>query len=167
MTNLTLNAGEIILIHSKPHWVQLAKPAMFLLLGLSCSCCTGLVALAEPPPGQEPLPREMIGGMVTCSGLVLALALLGTIIVTLRYINSDFYLTNQRVILVRGGGRRRSLDIPMRHIDSVSVETSSLGRLLGYGQVWIMSNASRQPLFKFANPEAIRSRLHRQLASMK
>lgn len=160
------SATERTVYQAKPHWVYLLKPALFMVLGLSCTCCTGLFALAEPPPGQTPPPSEMIGCFVTISMIILGIALLGTIKAAIDFINSDFILTNRRVIVERGGIRHRSLEIFLKHVDSVVIETSPLGKLFGYGTVVINSGVIGPILIRISNPQEIRNRIQDQIARL-
>ena len=155
--------GEYILYHSKPHWIHLLRSSLLVGTGLFCTCCTLFTAFSEPSPGRQPVSSETIQTLITCSTCLLAFALFSTFVSTLHYINSDFYLTNKRVISKSGGFRQKTLEIFFNKIDSLYVETSLLGRLLGYGTIVIMSGASEQRLFKFANPQQIRNAIVNQI----
>lgn len=159
-------SGERIIYKAKPHWIYLAKPIFLTLIGLVCTVCTLVLGTTKPPPGQPSLPNNTIEVFVTCSACIFAVALLGTIIVTLNYINSNFTLTSRRVIKERGGLKHRSLEIYLKQVDSVFVETSFLGKLLGYGTIVIMSGAVKESLISVANPQEIRRCIQEQIAQL-
>jgi uncharacterized membrane protein YdbT with pleckstrin-like domain len=52
-------------------------------------------------------------------------------------ITNEFALTNKRVIVKEGFISRRSLEIPISKVESVSVDQGILGRILGYGSLHI------------------------------
>lgn len=159
-----LPPNEQIIYQSKPHWIFLAKPAALTLVGFFCTACTALTALAEPPPGQAPPPEGMLYTMGTCSACIFVAAFLVVLVRFTHYESAEFTLTNRRVILEHLQSRQHSLEIFLRQIDSVAVETSALGDLLGYGDVVIMAGAARQPLRRFANPQQIRHLIQEQIA---
>lgn len=155
---------EIVLFKAKPHWIWLFRPALLMLFGLSCTCCSILAATAEPSPGRPPPPETMLQTMIYTSTCLLGLALIVTIIAVLRYIHSTFTLTNRRVILEKGVLTQRSIEIFLWKVDSVFVETSPLGRFLGYGTVIVFSGAVREPLGIYAKPQIIRQRIQDQVS---
>lgn len=155
---------ETVLYQAKPHWIWLTRPALLMLVGLGCTCCSILAASANPPPGQPPPPEGMIATMTICSTCLLGLALLATIAATLRYIHSTFILTNRRVIWETGIFTQKTLEIFLWKVDSVYVETPFLGNLLGYGTVIVISGASRQSLGIYARPQEIRQRIQEQVS---
>jgi predicted Zn finger-like uncharacterized protein len=66
---------------------------------------------------------------------------LGSVVVVLlriiRYFTSDFVVTNQRVLIKDGALNRRSLEILLVKVESVSVSQPILGRFFGYGTICI------------------------------
>lgn len=155
---------EKVLFQAKPHWIWLFRPALLMLFGLSCTCCSILAGTAKPSPGQRPPPETMIQTMIYISTCILALALLATIIAVLRYIHSNLILTNRRVIAEKGVFTQKSMEIFLWKVDSVYVETSPMGRTLGYGTVVILSGAAREPLGIYPRPQEIRQRIQEQVS---
>jgi hypothetical protein len=157
---------EQIIYRSKPHWIRLARPAVFVAVGLFCSCCTWLLAVTDPPPGQPPPPSEMINFFVVCSACILGVGMVSTFVITLNHINTDFILTNRRIIKQVTGLGSRSLEIFLQSVDSVYVETPFLGKMLGYGRVLVMSGRSNQFLENFSNPEEVRNKIQEQVSRL-
>ena len=77
---LELTPGEKIIYRAKPHWILLARPAVSLLIALSCSCTTGLLAFTEPLQGM--LPPEIITIFAVVSAGMLGMVLLAIIATT-------------------------------------------------------------------------------------
>lgn len=138
-------------------------PAILTAFGLLCSLCT-LAASFGPPPGREPLPDGALETQTVCAACLLFWALIWTVIETKGYIESNFTLTNRRIILEEGGFRRRSLDMYLKRIDSLFVEQSLLGKLLGYGTINVRGGSDKPWRFKIANAEYIRNQIQEQIA---
>lgn len=89
---------ERIIYRTKPHWIYLVRPALLVAIGLTCGCCTGILAIPPSDPGQEPIPSEIIGSFAGCSGCILGLALILIIFVSFYFITNEYVVTNRRVI---------------------------------------------------------------------
>lgn len=55
---------------------------------------------------------------------------------------TDIELNEQRLVYASGLFRRRTFDLPVARIESVQMEQSLLGRLMGYGQVTVIAIGS-------------------------
>lgn len=102
--------------------------------------------------------------MAFCTAFIFLLAMVWVIRETKGYIESDFTLTNRRIILEDGGFRRRSLDMYLRRIDSLYVERSILGRMMGYGTINIRGGSDRPWRVKITDAEKIRNHIQEQIA---
>ncbi|NJN99001.1 MAG: PH domain-containing protein [Anaerolineales bacterium] len=123
-----------------------------------------IVGTAKPPPGQSPPPDGMIGTFATCTACIFGLAMIWLIFAVKEHITADFVLTNRRIILEGGMLRRHTLDMYLKHIDSLYVNRSLLGQLLGYGTVNVRSQASSPWRFHIAKAEEVRRYIQEQIA---
>ena len=161
----TILPGEKIIYHAKPHWIYLVGPALVVLVGLSCSCCTALFSVSEPPPDMSPISDDLTYSFIACSTCILFMALVATTLVTLSYINADFILTDRRVIRQAGILNRNYKEIFLSQVESVTVAHPLLGRLLGYGTVVITgSGGAKELLRRVDTPLEIRDRIQHQIA---
>lgn len=79
------------------------------------------------------------------------------------YWTSEFAVTNKRVIMKMGWISRRVLELNLHKIESVNVDQSLLGRLLGYGTITVIgTGGSRETFNRIAHPLAFRKAFQEQ-----
>jgi uncharacterized membrane protein YdbT with pleckstrin-like domain len=155
---------EKTILHAKPHWIYLARPALLIFVGLTCSVCSILTGLSKPSPGRPAPSDSLISSMVSCSGCILMLGLILTILMIVMYFNSSFTLTNRRVIIEGGILNKKSHEIFLNKVESVYVERPLLGRMIGYGNIVITgSGGAKEPLRGFSDPQTIRNYIQEQV----
>lgn len=138
----SLVAGERILYRARLHLVVFASPAAFFFLAF--------VTLRNPP----------------LFGLFLLLAIISGAASYLKYVSSEFGLTDKRVVVKAGVITRRSFETLLSKIEGVAVAQGVLGRLLDYGTVVIVgTGGSSQSLNQINHPLEFRRRLQTQLAA--
>jgi len=72
---------------------------------------------------------------------------------------AEFAITNRRVIIKTGFISRRSLEMNLDKIESVAVDQSVMGRLLGYGHLQIIgSGGTRETFYNISQPLNFRKR---------
>ncbi|WP_373707936.1 PH domain-containing protein [Kaistella sp.] len=59
----------------------------------------------------------------------------------------EFAITNKRVIVKTGLIRRRTVELNLTKIESVNVNQSVLGRILGFGSIQIVGTGGTRELF--------------------
>ena len=71
----------------------------------------------------------------------------------------EFAVTNKRVIVKTGLISRRTLEMNLSKIESVNVDQSIMGRILGYGTITIIgTGGTRESFPKIANPLLFRKK---------
>jgi uncharacterized membrane protein YdbT with pleckstrin-like domain len=65
----------------------------------------------------------------------------------LRYMSSEFAVTDKRVIIKVGVLRRRSLELLRAKIEGIAVDQSLLGRMLGYGDIAVTGTGGTKERF--------------------
>ncbi len=120
-----LQPGENVIIMGRLHWTIYWAAILFLIVG------SGLVWwLHERWPNQD---RVIAATAVTFGVLFLFTFLRAWFI---RWI-TEFAVTNKRVIYKRGFINRRTVEMNMDKVESVDVDQSVPGRLLGYGRIQV------------------------------
>jgi uncharacterized membrane protein YdbT with pleckstrin-like domain len=65
----------------------------------------------------------------------------------------EFAITNKRIIIKTGLISRKTFEMNLAKIESVNVDQSILGRILGYGNITIIgTGGSREHLWRIKNP---------------
>jgi uncharacterized membrane protein YdbT with pleckstrin-like domain len=157
-----LMEGEKIVYGTRLHWIVLV-PA--LLLG-ALFCASG-VALLIASANRTGDPR-VSGYSLTVGGaalLAIAVVILVRGILTRNAV--QMAVTNKRVIAKVGVVTRRTVDLLLSRVESVGVEESVMGRMLGYGTVVIRGTGGTPESFsKIAHPLEFRTRVQEQIDAM-
>ena len=97
---------------------------------------------------------------------VFLLVVAGTIIVfaTVKRNAVEMAVTNRRVIIKTGLLGRRSLEIMLPKVESIGVDESGFGRLLGYGTLTIHgTGGTPEPFRRIAHPSEFRKEVQQQI----
>jgi hypothetical protein len=154
-----LMAGESVVYRTRLHWVVIFWPIVVtLLFGLS-----GLALLATSMSGSSDnsgkLSPALVGGILL---LVVAVVALG---VSLAKRNAtEMAVTDRRVIVKVGVAARRTFEILLSKVESIGVEESVMGRMLGYGTVVVRGTGGTPESFdKIAHPLEFRTQVEEQI----
>ncbi|MFN8018336.1 MAG: PH domain-containing protein [Acidimicrobiales bacterium] len=147
-----LNDNEDIVLDLRPHWLFMAlSTAVFvgvLLLGI-------LAVIIWNPTGFWDAPVNWLSALI---GFVAALV--WVVLTYLRWVNTHFVLTTDRIINNEGIVRKRGVDIPLDRVNTVIFHQSLLERMLGAGDL-IIESASETSANNFKNvrkPNIVRRR---------
>ena len=133
-----LGQGEQVLLLAKMHWIIYVR-AIFLAVLALLVAGFGLIAIT------------VIAFVI--AGLLLVLSAIAFVRTYLNVSSTELAVTNQRVIYKTGMLKRHTMEQQLNRIDSVSVDQTYLGRMLGYGEVDIRgSGNSFTPTHKIAHP---------------
>jgi uncharacterized membrane protein YdbT with pleckstrin-like domain len=116
-----LLAGERIVYRSRPHWILFGGPIVVGLAGIALGITLQLT----------------LNDYWYVGAALVGLALLLAVPPTVRYLSSDFAVTDKRVLARRGLLRRDSLETLLSKIEGIDVEQNLWGRMLGYGTLTI------------------------------
>lgn len=137
-------------------------PVLLLGVAFSCAICTGLMYAAEPPPGQEPLPRGLLDAFGNCSTCLVGLGLLFLLVRIIDLATTELIVTNRRIVHRRSIGS--SMEIYINKVDSVVVELPPIGRLMEYGTLVVFSTSGNaQKLKNIRQPEQARYHILEQI----
>ena len=79
--------------------------------------------------------------------------------------NSEFAVTNKRVLIKTGWIRRHSLEILLSKIEGIRVEQDVLGRMWDYGTIVVSgTGGSKEPFHRIAEPMLFRRRVQDQIS---
>ena len=140
---------ESIVATTKLHPIIFWKPVRNALLSLlvlwagHSAALLGLInaALAELSIGVG-LGAPIGQALAYVAGLLAVVAVAGAFVRVVLYTTTEFAVTNKRVIAKCGFLRRRSLEVNLDKIESVTVNQSFTGRLLGFGTLRVRGTGS-------------------------
>ena len=126
--------GEVIAVRTRQHWLATiidgAYPWALLVLSL--------VALVLSTRLEDGSARTIFGWL-TVAGCLVGLAWL--VKVYWSWWAQDYIITNRRVLKVEGIINKRSADSSLEKINDAVLEQNLVGRLLGYGDLDILTAA--------------------------
>jgi len=143
-----LQPNEQIIMIGKLHWIVYVQSILCLIVGAM------LVALELDSTSGD--------GRTYLIYLTLIVFVAGAVMSFLhawfmRWI-TEFAVTDRRVIYKRGFITRHTAEMNMDKVESVSVEQSVLGRILGYGTIHVLGTGQGiEHLHRIADPIALRN----------
>ena len=126
--------GERPVLRTRQHWIAPiveGRTAWAILLA-------SLVLIVLNTNLPDNLARTVIGYFAV---ILLVLALAWLVFVFGNWYAEDYMVTNRRVLKVEGILRKRSADSSLEKINDAVLEQSVLGRMLGYGDLEILTAA--------------------------
>lgn len=139
-----LRPDEQVVAIGRMHWIVYLRGLILAIVGL-------ILILAPVSPGLS-LATSIVGAIILLFGLW---SLAGAWI---EQATTEIAVTTRRVIQKRGLIRRQTGEMNMEKVESVIVDQSILGRLLGYGSIVVRGTGSGiEGLHHIADPIALRS----------
>jgi uncharacterized membrane protein YdbT with pleckstrin-like domain len=152
MTSLDdqLLSGERIVYRTRPHWILFGGPLLVAFLGL----ILGIVL-------QVTTQDYWYAGAA-----LVGVALLLAIPPGIRYLSSDFAITDKRVLARMGVVHRQSLETLLSKIEGLGVEQDLWGRLLGYGTITLTgTGGTRESIAGIPRPLEFRRQVQAQIVA--
>ena len=144
--NSVLQPGETIKAIGKLHWIIFIRAFVLLVAGIV------LLIYASSLTTQLGFALRMVGWAV------LALALLAALQAWFMQAITELAITDRRVIYKRGFLSRRTIEMNMAKVETVDVQQSILGRLLGFGTIRVRGTGQGiENLTGVAAPLALRN----------
>jgi uncharacterized membrane protein YdbT with pleckstrin-like domain len=152
--------GETLTYRTRCHWVVMFWP----LVGGAVLGFVGFVFFAGG------LMATRNGGRYEGATVWGALALLGAVALIaagiIRRAATEVAVSNKRVLIKTGLLSRRSVEVLLPKVESIGVDESFLGRILGYGSVVVRGTGGTLETFdKIAQPNELRRQVQAQLAN--
>jgi len=162
--NLVL--GETLLYRTRHHWLVLLGPVAgglvllvpgvaLLIEAISLRATNGLAI------GSATVSPETMAVV----GAILMLAAIATFSYGIAKRNAtEMAVTNRRVLIKTGMASRRTLDMMLSRVESIGVEETTLGRMLGYGSVVVRgTGGTPEPFLLIAHPQEFRRAVQEQI----
>jgi membrane protein YdbS with pleckstrin-like domain len=149
--------GERIVYRTRPHWILFGGPLLVALAGLILGATLQLTVHDF---------RYRYAGWYAGAAL-LGVALLIAIPPTIRYLSSDFAVTDKRVLARMGILHRQSLETLMSKIEGIGVEQDLWGRVLGFGTITITgTGGTRESIAGIPRPLEFRRHVQSQIVDL-
>ena len=83
-----------------------------------------------------------------------------------QYLTSEFAVTNKRVLVKVGFISRHTLELLLSKVETIGVDQSILGRILGYGTIVVIgTGGTREPFKAIADPLGFRHQVQGQTSA--
>ena len=154
-----LMPGETIVYKTRLHWIVIFWPIVLSLLFV----VAGLVLLARTMTGaSDSTDRStpiLVAGFIL---LVVGFVSLGFAL--LKRNATEMAVTDRRVIVKQGIGSRRTLELLLSKVESIDVEESMMGRVLGFGTVIVRgTGGTPEPFETIGHPIEFRKQVQQQI----
>jgi uncharacterized membrane protein YdbT with pleckstrin-like domain len=160
--------GETLLYETRHHWLVLLGPLLIsvVLAALGVGC---LAALGAAKEGQGMLvgASDMSVHATEFAGVVVIVAAIAIFAFGLAKRNAtEMAVTNRRVLIKTGMGNRRTLDLMLSRVESIAVEETFWGRMLGYGSVVVRGTGGTPESFvMISHPQEFRRNVQEQIGA--
>ncbi len=154
-----LNSGEHILYSTHLHWIVLYRSifvdTIFSVAGLA------LIVWAIGGKHAERGEAQAVGiagfTLIVIGSIILAAAVM-------RRNATEMAVTNKRIIIKVGFLTKRTVELFLSKVESVGVEQTIFGRMLGFGSITVRgTGGTNEPFNHVANPLEFRRQVQHQI----
>jgi PH (Pleckstrin Homology) domain-containing protein len=150
---------ETIIYETRLHWVVLVVPVLLgLLFGLAG---VAMFVLSGRTTADQAVTHQslLVAG---AAFLVIALIFIGRGVLVRNA--TEMTVTNKRVFVKVGLAARRTIELLLLRVESIGVEESVMGRMLGYGTVIVHGTGGTPEVFNMiAHPLEFRTQVQQQI----
>jgi membrane protein YdbS with pleckstrin-like domain len=143
-----LLTGERIVYRARLHWTIFLTAIVVVVLGIALGI---LLQVVEPA-------YSLAGAALAGIGLLLAIG------PAVRYISSEFAVTDKRVLGKLGFIERESKETLLSKVEAIAIDQGVIGRVLGFGTVTITGTGGTQESFpRISEPLEFRRQIQSQI----
>ncbi len=140
--------NENLIYLTKHHWIVFLKPAVFFMIAI--------ISITLPQ-----IDRSFRGSGHLMFLIFFPLFLYTFIKSLVHFLNSEFGITDKRIIIKTGFIKRNTLELLLPKVETISVDQSILGRILNYGTIDIRGTGGTiNPYYMIPNPLEFRKIVH-------
>jgi len=164
----SLVAGETLMYDTRHHWIVLLGPLLMSLLvaALGIGCFGEVVAARDGRGFLVDAPTNEIHAF---EGAGLVLMVIAFVVLAWGFTKrnaTEMAVTNKRVLIKTGLGNRRTLDLMLSRVESIGVEETFWGRILGYGSVTVRGTGGTPESFvMISRPQEFRRSVQAQIGA--
>jgi uncharacterized membrane protein YdbT with pleckstrin-like domain len=151
--------GETIVYETRLHWIVLIGPVLLgLLFGLTG---VGMLVLSGRTSADQSAAHQSLMAIGAAFFLVALIFIARGVLVRNA---TEMTVTNKRVFVKVGLAARRTIELLLSRVESIGVEESVMGRMLGYGTVIVHGTGGTPELFNMiAHPLEFRTQVQQQI----
>lgn len=151
--------GETVVYQTRLHWIVLVAPISLGVL-FAATGAAMFVLSGRAIPAQT-LERQ---SFLILGAAFLAVALVFIVRGVLVRNATEMTVTNKRVFVKVGLAARRTIELLLSRVESIGVEESVMGRMLGYGTVIVHGTGGTPEVFRIiAHPLEFRTQVQQQI----
>jgi len=161
-----LVSGETLLYRTRHHWLVLLGPVTGGLILLAPGVALLIEAISLRATNGLAIGSATVSPeTMAVVGAILMLAAIATFSYGIAKRNAtEMAVTNRRVLIKTGMASRRTLDMMLSRVESIGVEETTLGRMLGYGSVVVRgTGGTPEPFLLIAHPQEFRRAVQEQI----
>lgn len=152
-----LQPDETVVYATTLHWLVYFRAVVLLLIGVGLLVASGFVSGRAGNPEYE---KYLVWAIEILAGLFFLSAILSALRALIRRATTELAITDRRVIYKAGLLRRHTVEINRSKVETVGVNQSILGRLLGFGTVVVRgTGGSFEPIPFIAEPLTFRNHI--------
>jgi hypothetical protein len=155
--------GETVIYETRLHWIVMLWHIVLgcLLLGLP-GVLLLYYALSQTGIDSKTL-RTMEGGgiaLIVCGFIVILIGMI-------RRNATEMAVTNRRVVIKTGLASRKTIEMLLGKVESIEVNETAVGRMLGYGTILVIgTGGTPEPFHNVAHPLEFRSQVQQQIEKL-
>jgi uncharacterized membrane protein YdbT with pleckstrin-like domain len=151
--------GETIIYETRLHWIVLIAPVvlglLFALTGV------GMLILSGRDNAGQAVAHQFLVAIAAAFFLVAFIFIARGVLVRNA---TEMTVTNKRVFVKVGFAARRTIELLLSRVESIGVEESVMGRMLGFGTVIIHGTGGTPEVFNMiAHPLEFRTQVQQQI----
>lgn len=162
--------NEKLLRHTYGHWIAFMPSVAAMATGVAVWLLLPSVLAEGVDLGSLHINSYHLMGYHSLKALAL-IVMVGIVwlgIDYLKWISSEFAITDHRVLVKHGIILRRTRELFLERVESVRLDQSITGRLLGYGTLVVVGTGeTREVLYRVPDPLEFRSTLQTQTANIR
>jgi len=149
--------GETVVYEARPHWVLFMKPMILTVIFIAIAAALFYFASESIDSNNTVLMRRI-------GGVLIALAIIPVVVGIFRRSAREYAVTNKRVVMQIGVMGRMTEEVFLNKIESIGVDQTVMGRMLGYGTVTIRgTGGSFEPFERVSAPLELRRQIQDQI----
>jgi uncharacterized membrane protein YdbT with pleckstrin-like domain len=156
-----LQPGETVVYATTLHWLVYFRALVLLLIGVALLVAAAMVGDRGVSIGGNPeYTKYLVTALQVLAALFVVFAVLSALRALIRRTTTELAITDRRVIYKSGLLRRHTIEINRSKVETVGVNQSILGRVMGFGTVVVRgTGGSFEPIPFIAEPLTFRNHI--------